>query len=348
MKQLPCLEYDGQTTSQLLDCKDTHRIDSLLCAFEWDIQAKARLSSESDLTYEERLVLALMALEREVNNGGYHQFFLNSSRRFVPIIVDCLRDVGCERTAALTERAIAALKIPIVTADAVDEVICEKNPKREAILDECSACYYKIEEIGERLFPFIETHQDRIQLIRGAQLAVKRPLLKRSNAAKLSTFLSFKKTDLSLENLLLLAREVAKEQDIPATAQDIEAAAVMNAFERCLRAGDLMAAERWATPAFEMMREDGMHSVVHRRWVSKLIEIGRLESADVTMLSYLEYLKTGDRSRISVQNNILFWAALLQKYRTLLPRSVQFFIPTFPDVNLDKELPRERFATFGS
>ncbi|PYV26956.1 MAG: hypothetical protein DMG27_05210, partial [Acidobacteria bacterium] len=111
MERLPRLDYTGQTTSELIACKNSHSIDSLLCAFEWGIQAKAKAgpAGEGSLTGEERLVLAVMALNREVNNGGYDQFFVNSSRRFVPIIVDSLRRIGCAATAAITERAIAAL-----------------------------------------------------------------------------------------------------------------------------------------------------------------------------------------------------------------------------------------------
>ena len=91
MKNLEWLEYEGQTTSELMACKNTHRIDSILCAFEWGIQAKSKPEGEDALTDEERLVLAVMALTREVNNGGYHQFFVNSSSRFAPTIVDSLR-----------------------------------------------------------------------------------------------------------------------------------------------------------------------------------------------------------------------------------------------------------------
>jgi len=96
----------------------------------------------------------------------------------------------------------------------------------------------------------------------------------------------------------------------------------MNDFERSLRAGDLTAADRWATPAFEMMRGDTLHCVVQRTWVKKLIEVGRLELADATTLSYLEFLKSCGQSSVSAQNRILFWAAPLQEHRSVLPRSI--------------------------
>jgi hypothetical protein len=77
MVKLPWLEYAGQTTSELIAGKNTHRIAPLLCGFEWGIQAKAGPGGEEDL--------AIMALQGEANNSGYSQFFVNSSRRFAPI-----------------------------------------------------------------------------------------------------------------------------------------------------------------------------------------------------------------------------------------------------------------------
>jgi hypothetical protein len=58
----------------------------------------------NSLTEEEHIVLAVEALEREVNNGGYDQFFTNSSREFVSTIVCSLRGIGCKKTSNITQR----------------------------------------------------------------------------------------------------------------------------------------------------------------------------------------------------------------------------------------------------
>jgi Domain of unknown function (DUF4375) len=39
-------------------------------------------TGQRTLTQEERIVLAVRAFDREVNNDGYHQFFRTSSRKF--------------------------------------------------------------------------------------------------------------------------------------------------------------------------------------------------------------------------------------------------------------------------
>jgi len=55
--------------------EDGYRVDSLVLAMESALDAKDRRT----LSPEERVVLAVEALEREVNNGGYDQFFLRWS-----------------------------------------------------------------------------------------------------------------------------------------------------------------------------------------------------------------------------------------------------------------------------
>lgn len=68
--------YEGQTLQQLIAMKENYRIDSLVLAIEQALNAKP----DTELSNAERVVLAIEALEREVNNGGYHQFFINAGR----------------------------------------------------------------------------------------------------------------------------------------------------------------------------------------------------------------------------------------------------------------------------
>ena len=82
--------YSGQSVEQLLSLEGKSRTDSLVLAFEQAISQRAEGADNQGLTNTEHVVLAVEALEREVNNGGYHQFFTNSSREFAPTIVDSL------------------------------------------------------------------------------------------------------------------------------------------------------------------------------------------------------------------------------------------------------------------
>src|SRR5580700_8185714 len=100
MEKRPRFEYTGQSSEEVLEHIETHRVFSVLGGLQWCIDAKARAQGGEDkLSEEERVFLAVLALFSEVNNGGYRQFFWNSSRRYTPTIVASLRRIDCERTA---------------------------------------------------------------------------------------------------------------------------------------------------------------------------------------------------------------------------------------------------------
>lgn len=156
-------EYSGQSVEDLLSLEGNYRTDSLVLAFEQAISEKAQREGAESLTDEERIVLAVEALEREVNNGGYDQFFVNSSRGFVPIIVNALQRIGCKETASITRRAIEALGITDLRSDAVEAAICTRDEKRRAAINRCDDSYYKsTEPIAGPLFAFIKANQGRI------------------------------------------------------------------------------------------------------------------------------------------------------------------------------------------
>src|SRR5215470_8182521 len=97
---LPFLSsYSGQSPEELLSLESAYRIDSLVLAFEEAVGQKARRQGPQSLSNQELIVLAVEALEREVNNGGYEQFFINSSKEFAPIMVEALGRIGCGETS---------------------------------------------------------------------------------------------------------------------------------------------------------------------------------------------------------------------------------------------------------
>lgn len=158
--------YSGQSVEQLLSLEGEYRADSLVLAFEQAIGQKAAREGTQSLSGEERIVLAVEALEREVNNGGYDQFFVNSSREYTPIIVGALQRIGCNKTAKLTRKAIEALRISDLRSDAIEAVICARDDEeRSEKLRRCDDSYYKNKEpIAERLFAFIKANSASISL----------------------------------------------------------------------------------------------------------------------------------------------------------------------------------------
>lgn len=146
--------YDGQSVEQLLGMEDEYRIDSLVLAFEEALQAQA---DTRKLTNEEWIVLAVEALEREVNNGGYSQFFENTPE-YLPIILDSLDRIGHPEAKAVTADAIGYLGPDGPTPEGISEEIFES-------LNGCDTRYFSsVGDLSVPLFTFIKNNRDKYSL----------------------------------------------------------------------------------------------------------------------------------------------------------------------------------------
>jgi hypothetical protein len=343
--KIPWLDYEGQDTAQILACKGTHRIDSLLVAFEEAIQLRQKQIPDAVTTPEEYTLLAIMALQREVNNGGYHQFFVNSSCQYALTIVPALQRIGCDATAALTERALDALSLRPLTQKAIEASIRKPNPERDRALDALDKQFYEIFEIEPKLFAFVESHRQAF-VLETMYVAPRPPKRGNHNLITLGVGLDFgPKTDLTFEAVRKLAAEIAIQKEIEPTDLELDGAAYLFLLKSFLKTGELERCEPFAGPAFDLTREDTGHCVVQRQWVEKLIETSNLTRADEVTLQYLKYLSGDDTSVDFIKNRIKFWADPLRRHGTELPRSSEFFRANFPDVSLtDPPAPRLQFV----
>jgi hypothetical protein len=71
------------------------------------ISAKIRAKGYERLTRGERLVDAVNWLDMEVNNGGFDQYFTNTSGDHALETVGYLREIGAEHTAGLLQKAMS-------------------------------------------------------------------------------------------------------------------------------------------------------------------------------------------------------------------------------------------------
>src|SRR5262245_64943750 len=73
-----------------------------------------------------QVALCLHRLESEVNNGGFHQFFFNSSGEIVPETLEALAAIGAPKTRSLLERAVT-IAFPGGYPKDVEEVRSEEH-----------------------------------------------------------------------------------------------------------------------------------------------------------------------------------------------------------------------------
>jgi hypothetical protein len=164
MTWLDC--YSGQSTDELIALEGVFRTDSLVLAFEQALDQKAYHRGKAALSAEEVVVLAVEALERELNNGGYEQFFTNSSKEYAAVIVDALSRIGCVQVVALTSKAIAALTIDgALTADAIDHAMSATDEERTRKLRACDQDYFRLRtDLAAPLFQFVKSQRGKIVL----------------------------------------------------------------------------------------------------------------------------------------------------------------------------------------
>jgi hypothetical protein len=159
--------YSGESVDELVALSATHRVDSIVLAVEQALQERTAEVGLAGLGEAEMTVLAVEALEREVNNGGYHQFFLNTPE-YAPIVVGALKRIDCHKTAEITAKAIdlAGLRQPFTAMQVEAAIHHGTNEGLVQMLSEsCDGAYFGSgEPIADRLFEYIRVNRGSIKL----------------------------------------------------------------------------------------------------------------------------------------------------------------------------------------
>jgi hypothetical protein len=111
----------------------------------------------------QKVFSAIWAVESEVNNGGFKQYFFNDSRESAPFVVEALEAIGAPRTAAICKRAIAAAfpgglpqqaeTVRSAAASFSDEILKNLEP-----LDQEFFAYPH--NLTDRLFVYVSQHPE--------------------------------------------------------------------------------------------------------------------------------------------------------------------------------------------
>jgi hypothetical protein len=168
MGELPSLNrYRGESLDELIAMEGRYRTDSIVLTIHQVLLDKQRLSEA------ERTVIVIEALEREVNNGGFHQLFLNVPHDAVDV-VEALRRIGSPEIASLAQEAIDALRLAgPPTVEAIEAAIArDDDDDLYAALDRCDEAYYQHQNTGElvenRLFEYIKANRGDVSLSQSA------------------------------------------------------------------------------------------------------------------------------------------------------------------------------------
>ncbi len=117
----------------------------------------------SVLSEAERIFYITQTLEMEVNNGGFSQFFYNSSGNFSNELVSAFTAIGANATAAICQKAIAAFGRDIpVDRDKREEMLDElESEEIDEILEECDGAFYDYEDnLNELNYNFVMKNKE--------------------------------------------------------------------------------------------------------------------------------------------------------------------------------------------
>jgi hypothetical protein len=114
------------------------------------------------LTDAEKTAFLIDQLEREVNNGGFIQFFTNSSGDHAGETPTALRSIGADQMAGIVEEALVPFEWvgpssdPQVRSEQLDQL----GEAAEAVWSECDSKFYEYpENLAGLLRTFVAAHQ---------------------------------------------------------------------------------------------------------------------------------------------------------------------------------------------
>jgi len=85
-------------------------------------------------------------LEREINNGGFNQYFINSSGNFAHQTIQSLKDIGANTTAGILQKAIDQFP---------DKKVPQDRDQRIVIIEDIEETANKVwEELDEKFFEY--------------------------------------------------------------------------------------------------------------------------------------------------------------------------------------------------
>ena len=117
----------------------------------------------SALSEAERIFYITQTLEMEVNNGGFSQFFYNSSGNFSNELVGAFTAIGANATAAICQKAISAFgrDIPVDRYEREEMLDELESDEFDEILEECDNAFFDYDDnLNELNYNFVMKNKE--------------------------------------------------------------------------------------------------------------------------------------------------------------------------------------------
>lgn len=135
------------------------RRDMIVMEIDAYLKKKCNYGDEIDLLNESQKTLLIVEnLEREINNGGFHQFYWNSSGDYANETIDALIKIGANKTVKIVKKGNLEFKngtVPKDRAERQNELKLVEE-KAEENWNKCDSEFYEYQDnLTELLIAFV-------------------------------------------------------------------------------------------------------------------------------------------------------------------------------------------------
>jgi len=120
-----------------------------------------------DFSPADQVFLSVWTFYMEFYNGGFFQYFANSSGRLVPSLENSLRAIGFDKGASIAEEAIGEVGSDVMWEDEGDrmsKVYGLPSEVRKRLSDLSGRFNSHLDEMMKKLFDFLTERRDQIDV----------------------------------------------------------------------------------------------------------------------------------------------------------------------------------------
>jgi hypothetical protein len=146
----------GETIDSILSHETGEKGYLMLSAIYWRIQQKQEARGSEALTHAERTFNLVREFDAEVNNGGFYQYFDNSTGNEAHQALQALKDISAPSFAALLDRAMSAFPDsgPPIDWSERQMLVEQIKPQAKPIWEECDKKFYALELLAGPLLEY--------------------------------------------------------------------------------------------------------------------------------------------------------------------------------------------------
>lgn len=138
-------------------------VNERIMALSEHVAEKCRFGVKMEkLSPPERVFFITQNVEMEVNNGGFSQFFYNSSGDFAGEMVEAFREIGAEKTAAICQQALDAVGQPLPQnrAERIELIEAIETDALTEALNACDDAFYEYQDdLNALTDAYVKQHQ---------------------------------------------------------------------------------------------------------------------------------------------------------------------------------------------